>query len=152
MTAAAITFEQIEDRAEDSLALTIWAKRASDTALAVVVGNTLVAILSVSLKKFDRVLATEALERLSQEQLKELAGKLKELLPRLTRLCSELRSIQKYKLLVPSLINSVCETTENLESVLENISFALRPDFHNAVSSAIDRLGVGAETSATVSH
>jgi len=152
MTAACITFEQIEDRAENSLALAIWAKRVSATALAFVVGNGLMAFLATSLKNLDQVLTTEALERFSPEQLRDLASKLKELLPRLTRLCAGIQSSPMNKLLLPGLIKDICETAENLESALENIQFALRPEFHDAVSSAIDRLRLGAETSASMSR
>jgi hypothetical protein len=153
MTAACVPFETVENRADDSLALTIWAKRASSNALAAVVGNALFAALAFSLNRLERVLTTEALEQFSEDQLRELSTKLKELMPRLARLCSEIESnhIAK-KLLLRDLVKNVCESTENLDSALENINFALRPEFNAAISSAITRLRLGAEARDTVSR
>jgi len=118
--------------------------------LAAVVGNMFLAILSANLKGLHGVLTTEALEKFSPDQLKELSVKLKELMPRFTRLCSEIESSDMKKILLQNLVSSVSESTEDLDSVLENINFSLRPDFQDAISSAIDRLRLGAEASATV--
>jgi len=147
MTAACIPFEQIEDRAETSLAWAIWARRASQTAFATIAGNILLAILAASLKNLDGSLTTEALEQLPPDRLRDISVKLKELLLRLTSLCSAIESSTAGKIFVSSLVNDVCETTKNLESVSENIQFALRPEFKSAMESAIDRLRLGAEHS-----
>jgi len=156
MTAACIPFEQIEDRAESSLAWAIWARRASQTAFATVAGNILLAILSASLRNLDGCLTTEALEQLSPERLREIGVRLKELLLRLTGLCSAIESSSGTRIFIRSLVSDVCETAKNLESVSENIDFALRPEFKSAMESAIDRLRLGAEdsvsTTATVSN
>lgn len=152
MTAACIPFEKIEDRAENTLALTIWAKRASQTALAVVAGNLILTVLSANLKTLDKLLTTETLERLSPEQLRDLSAKLKELVPRLQDLCLKVQSTPAKRILLSHLVNSVCEGTENLESTLENISFALRPGFNDTVASAIDRIRTKAEASVTLSY
>jgi hypothetical protein len=156
MTAASITFEQIEERAETSLAWAIWAKRASATALSVVVGNAFLAVLAGSLKSLDQALTTEALEKLSPEQLKDLSVKLKELLPRLNSLCGDVKTEHLRKFFFTGLVNQVCEAAEDLESAHETIRFALRPDFNSTLTSAIERLKLGAENSAstkvTMSH
>jgi hypothetical protein len=152
MTAACPTFDQIENRTESTLALVIWAKRASDTTLAVVAGNMLLALLSHYLRRLDEVLSTKVLEQFSNEQLADLATKLKELLSRLVPLCSRIESSHAQKFLLPHLVSRVCKSTEDLESTLENISFALRPEFRDVISAAIDKLGLKAEAREVMSH
>jgi hypothetical protein len=149
---SAITFEQIEHRTESSLALAIWAKQASATVLAFLVCNTILGILSSTLKDLDGSLTTENLDGFTDEQLRDLALKLKELVPRLKELCLQVESPAANRILYTPFVEGVCKATDNLDSSLEDISFALRPDFHDAVSSAINGLGLKADSIAAVQH
>jgi hypothetical protein len=148
MTAACITFEQIENRTENSLALAIAAKRASQNALAAVTGNAILLLLAASLRNLVEALSTESLERMTEGQLNALSVRLGELLPRMKALCSAINRTHSRRLLWPTLVSTVRDTTEELESVLENIRFALRPDFQHAINSAVGRLNIAERSTA----
>jgi hypothetical protein len=146
MSAAAITFEVLEARAETSVGLAIFAKRMRDGLNSVISGAVLLPLLARKMDELACILKSGILERLSDQQLRELADLLKQLnaLTRhVPRPVSTPRFIERY-------FQRIQDRSEDFESVIENIYLALDPNFHKAVSSAVDKLHLGVEESATL--
>lgn len=148
MTAACITLDQIESRTATSVALAIYVRRARDGFVAVTLGRPLLALLVYRLNQLKVPLRSGTLEKLSDKELNEVAGLLKQLNSSLMRLAQdeELRSHGSLK----GALQSIQENIEDFESILENIYLTLDPGFHKGVSSAIDKLKLGVEERAAV--
>lgn len=140
MTAASFTFDQIESRTAVNLALASYVRRWRDGVISDVFGNLLLSVLVRRLDQLKVPLHSGFLEKLSDDQLREFSGLLKQLICALARVAAESASKR-------SIIE---ENIEDFESILENIYLALDPSFHKAVSSAIDGLHVGVEDRATL--
>src|SRR5208337_1061660 len=99
MSAACITFDQIESRTAISVLLAIWAKRVRDNFIAVTLCWPLLALLNLRLSKLRIPLKSGALDSLSPEQLNEVAALLKGLNNRLIGLTEdeEIRSHKAIK-------------------------------------------------------
>jgi len=143
MSAACITFDQIESRTATSVLLAIYAKRVRDSFVAVTLCWPLLALLNLRLSQLIIPLKSGALDNLSPEQLNEVAALLKGLNNRLVGLTEDegIRS----QIALKGTLQSIAESIEDFDSILENIYLALDPAFHGAVSSAIERLNLGVE-------
>lgn len=143
MSAACITLDQIESRTATSVVLAIYAKRLRDSFVAVTLCRPLLALLNLRLNQLRTPLKSGALDSLSPEQLSEVAALLKGLNSCLARLTEdgEIRSHVALK----GALQSIEQSIEDFDSILENIYLALDPAFHGAVSSAIERLKLGIE-------
>jgi len=148
MTAACITLDQIEARTATSVALAIYARRVQDTFVSIAVGKPLLGLLNLRLNQLKTPLRSGFLEKLSDEQLAEVAGLLKNLNACLLRLAEDERLRTNYYL--KSGIERIRENREDFESILENIYLTLDPGFHKAVSSAIDKLNLGVDDRAAM--
>lgn len=148
MTVACAAFDQIESLTATSVALAIYARRARDGVLAFTVGRPLLALLNFRLNQLKIPLRSGALERLTDEQLKELAPLLKQLRTCLIRLMAD-EGLRAHGSLGTSL-RAIQESAEDFESIVEDIYLALDPEFHTAVNSAIVKLDFGFEERATV--
>jgi len=151
MTAACVTFEQIESSAASTVAWAIHARRIRDGFVALTFGAAILAYFAHKLEKLVITLRSGALSNLSDEQLIELAELLKQLNGYVLRLGPDFAAsgVTEYSFLKPS-IQSIQDSAEDLESILENIYLALDPGFHKAVSSAIDKMNLGVEARATL--
>ena len=148
MTAACTTFDQIESRTATSVALAIYARRVRDGIVAVSLGKPLLKVLNFRLVQLKLPLRHGALDSFSTGQLTEFAGLLRNLNICLLRLAED-TDVQSHSLL-RSDIETVKEHVEDFESILESIYLALDPEFHKAVSSAIDKLNIGVEERAAL--
>jgi len=151
MTAGCITFEQIESRAESTLALAIYARRAKENVLAHTVLLPLVAFLNRELDKLTTALKTPAVETCNDEQLTEIADLLKQIHTFLGKLLfgAEQSNLYRFKA-VRKQFKRIEDRCEDLESIIENIHLAINPTFHKVVSSALAQLNVGADENATL--
>lgn len=143
MSAACITLDQIESRTATSVVLAIYAKRVRDSFVVVTLCWPLLALLNLRLNQLRTPLKSGALDSLSPEQLNEVAALLKGLNNCLVRLTEdgEIRS----HIALKGALQSIEQSIEDFDSILENIYLALDPAFHGAVSSAIERLKLGVE-------
>lgn len=148
MSAACITLDQIESRTATSVVLAIYARRTRDGIVAATLGKTLFRLLNYRLNQLKIPLRSGALEQLSEEQLNEVAGIIKNLNICLLRLAED-GEVRSHKCLKDQ-VESILESTEDFESILENIYLSLDPSFHKAVTSAIGKLNIGVEERATV--
>jgi hypothetical protein len=148
MTAGCITFEVLEARAETSVGLAIFAKRMRDGLRSVISGAILLPLLAHKMDELACILKSGILERLSDQQLQELA----DLLKQLNALTKQVQPPVGAPRLIGRYFQRIQDRSEDFESVIENIYLALDPNFHKAVSSAIDKLHVGVEESATLQH
>lgn len=140
MTAASITLDQIESRTAVNLALASYVRRWRDGLISDVFGKLLFSVLVRRLDQLKTPLHSGFLDKLSDDQLREFSGLLKQLICALARVAEE--SASKRPLIE--------ENIEDFESILENIYLALDPGFQKAVSSAIDGLNLGVEERATL--
>ncbi len=140
MIAASITLDQIESRTAVSLTLATYVRRIRDGIMSDVIGGLLVTVLAHRLEQLKKPLRSGFLDNLSDEQLREFSGLLKQLICSLARVAEADRGRSKI----------ICEYTEDFESILENIYLALDPGFHKAVSLAIEKLDVGVNERATM--
>lgn len=143
MSAACITLDQIESRTATSVVLAIYAKRVRDSFVVVTLCWPLLALLNLRLNQLRTPLKSGALDSLSPEQLNEVAALLKGLNNCLVRLTEdgEIRS----HIALKGALQSIEQSIEDFDSILENIYLALDPAFHGTVSSAIERLKLGVE-------
>lgn len=148
MTAACITLDQIEARTATSVALAIYVRRVQATFVAIAVGKPLLGLLNIRLNQLKAPLRSGVLNQLSDDELREVAGLLKNLNSCLLRLAEDNKPFANHYL--RSGIEKIKESREDFESILENIYLALDPGFHKAVSSAIDKLNIGVEERAAM--
>jgi hypothetical protein len=151
MTAGCITFEDIESRAESSVALAIHARHIKDGLLAHTVGYLVFSVLAYKVNDLSSRLQTPVLEKCNDAQLSELADLLKQLVVRLVRITTQAEEsdLERYAILRKPL-QRIENSIEEFDSIIENVYLAINPDFHKAVSSAIDKLHLGVEESATL--
>jgi hypothetical protein len=140
MTAASITLDQIESRTAVNLALASYVRRVRDGIMSDMAGHFLLSVLIHRLEKLKTPLRSGFLDKLSDEQLQQFSGLLKQLICALVRV-AEVDSARS---------KVVQEYIEDFESILENIYLALDPGFHKAVSLAIEKLDVGVNERATM--
>jgi hypothetical protein len=133
MIAASITLDQIESRTAVNLALASYVRRIRDGIVSNVIGNVLLSLLIHRLEKLKSPLQSGFLDKLSDEQLKEFSGLLKQLICALVRVTESDSAKSRV----------IHEYIEDFESILENIHLALDPGFHKAVSLAIEKLDAG---------
>ena len=150
MTAACTTFDQIESRTATSVALAIYTRRVLDGFVATTLGRPLLLALGYRLAKLMGGLKSDALDKLTNEQLNEIGGLLKQLFTCLVRLVRS-EELQSHRSLRSS-VRRIEENIEDLESVIENIYLALDPRFNSAMTSAIEKLGLRVEADATMSR
>jgi hypothetical protein len=148
MTASCIALDQIQSRTATSMALAIYARRVREGFFAFTCGRPLLFFLVSRVNQLNASLRSGALEKLSDEQLREVAGLLKQLHVYLVRLSQDER-VNGYWVMKSSL-RSIQESAEDLESIIENIFLSLDPGFHKAVSSATEKLKLGAEERAAM--
>ena len=148
MDACCITLDQIESRTATSLALAIYARRLRDGFLALTVGFPILTLLNLRLSQLKTPLRSGALDSLSDEQLNEVAGLLKQLNASLVRI-GQNEELRSQSILTKSLAE-IEEYVEDFDSILENIYLSLSPDFHRVVSLAISRLGLEVEDRVTL--
>ncbi len=151
MTAGCITFEQIESRAESTLALAIHVRRAKENVLAHTVLLPLLAYLNRELNKLITALKTPSVETCNDEQLVELADLLKQIHAFLGKLLlgAEQSNLYRFKA-VQKRFKRIEDRCEDLESIIENIHLAVNPTFHKVVSSALAQLNVKIDENATL--
>lgn len=151
MTASCITFEEIESRAESTLALAIYARRAKEHVLANTVLLPLLAYLNRELDKLTTALKTPSVEKCNDEQLVELADMLKQVHAFLGKLLlgAEQSNLYRFKA-VRKQFKRIEDRSEDLESIIENIHLAVNPAFHKVVSSALAQLNVGVDENAAL--
>jgi len=153
MNAGCITFEDLESRTESTVALAIHARHIKDGILAHTVGYLLLAVLSRKVANLNKHLRTPELEKCTDEQLSNLADLIKQLIARLAKIVSHIRQSDVNNFtIVERQLDKIEDNIEDLESIVENIYLAVNPEFHNVVSSAIRKLGIGVEERATLSH
>lgn len=153
MNAGCITFEDLEYRAESTVALAIHARHIKDGVLAHTVGYVVLAILSRKVSDLNRHLRTPELEKCTDEQLSELADLLKQLNARLVRIVSQVRQADAHRFaIVERQLAKLENAIEDLESIIENVYLAINPEFRTVVSSAIQKLGIGVEERAALSR
>jgi hypothetical protein len=149
MTAACVAFNDIESRAVSTLALAMHVRRIRDGLLEAVVLTPLVALLINRTSALRNKLRGGVLEKLSDEQLKNLAI-------RLIDLNFTLRELARTGMIYPVLripLHKIQESAEDFDSIVENIYLTLDPSFHRIIESAIEELRLpGVEERATVSH
>lgn len=150
MTADCITLDQIESRAATSQALASYTRRLRDGIIAATICRTLLKILNSKLEQLKFPLRKGALDRLSPDELAEVATLLKALNIQLLRMADD-SVLRSYRSLNKEL-EKVCESVEDLESILENIYLALDPVFHETMGSAIEKLDLGVEQRAALSR
>lgn len=122
----AITFDQMESGAENSLAWVLWAKNARNTA-----------ILSISLVLVNRIvrsyvasLTCDRLDSLSPEQAKEIKGSLQEMHVHLMRLlrhrgCGTIKSAFGFR----ASISGLEASAEDISDIIEDLILADNPKF-----------------------
>src|SRR5215469_13062789 len=149
MPTGCITFEEIESRAESTLALAIYARRAKENVLAHTVLLPLLAYLNRELGKLTLALKTPSIETWNDEQLAELADLLKQIHAFLGKLLlgAEQSNLYRFKA-VQKQFKRIEDRCEDLESIVENIHLATNPTFHKVVSSALAQLNVGVDENA----
>lgn len=149
MTAGCITFEEIESRAESTLALAIHVRRAKENVFAHTVLLPLVVYLNRELNKLTIALKTPSVETYNDEQLVELAALLKQIHAFLGKLLlgAEQSNVYRFKA-VQRQFERIEDRCEDLESIIENIHLAINPTFHKVVSSALAQLSVRDENAA----
>jgi hypothetical protein len=145
------TFEEIESRAESTMAVAIFARQARDGLLAYTIGAPLLHFLVAKLDSLYRDLRTASLDTCDEKQLHEIADALRDLDKVLLKLVdagrdSRLNSFRTLR----NLLAKIEARTEDLESIIENINLAANPAFHKVVSSAIEKLELGVEDRATL--
>lgn len=153
MTAGCITFEEVESRAESTVALAIFARRVQEGFWAHAVGVPLLHFLNTKLDDLKLRLSTPFLDKLNDDQMLELSDLLKQLHARLERVVSVSRQsrLDKYKHVKKNL-DRIEDSAEDFESIVENIHLAVNPTFHNVVSSAISKLKTEVGESAAMHH
>jgi hypothetical protein len=151
MTAACITFDEIESRAASTVALTLHLRRVRAWFFAFTLGAPGLSILDNKLSDLVKTLNCGILERASDEQLKELSELLRPLhfqLLKLPELVAQ-GGLDRF-VIIRNRIRSIENRTEDVESILENVYLALNPDFRSAVSLAVEKLRPGVEDCATL--
>jgi hypothetical protein len=131
MTTATMTFNQMETRAERTLALVLWAKHAHR----VVKGAMLVTLVSRAVRGLVNSLTPERLESLTQKQTIELTKRLQEVHEALVELC---RAAEKVNLsqhpIWRSPIRSVEESTEDLGDIIEDLVLSENEQFRQMIA------------------
>lgn len=151
MSAATLTFEQIESRADSTVAWAIHARRVRDGVFACVICAPLVLIVKAKLHDLTRHLSSDVLEGLTDEQARKLADLLQQLSVRLTEINTALRDTGLCRFRILSAVLEKMESShDDVDSIIENLRLSLNKDFRGAVSSAIDQLKIGVENRAPV--
>ena len=143
MSADCITLDQIESRAATSLALAAYVRRVRDCFIAVSLAWPLLSVLNARLGQLTKALRSGSLDKLPDEDLKEIASLLKQLNSALVRLAQD-AELGSHKSLRGAL-ESLQDSADDFESIIENIYLALDPGFHRAVDSAVDALQLRVE-------
>ena len=119
--------------------------------MAYAVGAPLLHFLARKLDELQACLTTEALEQCNDDQLREIAEQLRLINARLVRLLSSTKQSGLYKhKAFKNTLPRIEARSEDLESLIEDIYLAVNPNFHKVVSSAVAKLGIGVEESATL--
>jgi hypothetical protein len=131
-----------------SLALANRARRVRDGFVASTYGKFLLVFLNRKLHELREPLRSGALEKLSQEELQEIAGLIRQLIAGLNRLSDD-AELKSHKGL-ESALQVIAGNIEGFQSILESIYLALDPEFKVAISSAIGQLKLGVEERAAL--
>lgn len=140
MTAEVLTFDQMESKAERTLAVVLWVKHAKHTWSCFFY----TVIVSEAVKSLVKELsADEKLNSLNDAQAKELAEKLQAVHARLAVLMSDWR-IERLRKHWPlsSAINVLGENTEDLGDIIEDLVLSYNKEFRSALSECV--LGITA--------
>jgi len=149
MTPGCITFEEIESRAESTLALAIHARRAKENVLAHTILFPLLVFLNRKLNELTHGLSVASLEKCNDEQLREVADLLKQVHVWLEKLLLGAEQSEMYRFkVIQKQFKRIANGCEDLESIVENIHLAINPTFHKVVSSALAQLTVGVDENA----
>ena len=140
MIAASLTLDQIESRTAVNLTLATYVRRIRDGIMSDAIGGLLLTVLVHRLEKLKKPLRSGFLDKLSDAQLQEFSGLLKQLICALVRVGE----------VDPTRSEVIHGYIEDFESILENIHLALDPGFHKAVSLAIEKLDVGVNERASM--
>ena len=135
MSAAAITFDQIECRADRALAFTLWAKHARSF-VACVAGT---ALLNQIMKALIGSLTPEHVNSLSTNQVVELTKKLQELHGLLNQLLT-MRGIERARSapILGSLIRDLDDHAEDLGDIVEDLVLSERPEFRSLLTECME--------------
>jgi hypothetical protein len=133
MTTSAITFDQMERRADRTFALALWAKHASAAGQLVMMTT----LISWALKGLLRSLSPERLESLYGEHAIELTKRLQETHGILTHLSrtAEIHHVCERPVIGP-LMRSVQESTEDLGDIIEDLILSENKDFRSLVATS----------------
>ena len=126
LMSASITFDQLEGRADRTLAVALWAKHVKN----VVLCAFMMQVMNTTLKGLVASLTPERLDALTHEQASDLKKKLQNLHGQLSQLLTyppvhELANRRLYKSAIAGLENS----TEDLFDVIENLVLSENRDF-----------------------
>lgn len=137
MSTQAITFDQLERSADNTLAWVLWAKAAKNALTCALI----MAILSRLLQSFVASLTPQRLTALSPEQAKDFKGRLQELHGHLMMLlrhrsCDVLRSSALFR----SSILRLEDSSEDVGDIIEDLVLANNPQFTNLVGDCVEAL------------
>jgi hypothetical protein len=135
---AAITFEDIEQRADRALAYALLAKTASTWAVAVYRGFE----IARSLEEFVRLLSPETLHSFTPEQRSDLCQRLQVLHRQLLYVGSrEVQAVAGMPLL-GGLFNRIEESSEDIADAIEDLVLDGSPAFQRLISSCASNIGL----------
>ncbi len=135
MPAATVTFDQMERRADRTLAVVLWAKHVKNVAE----GAALFKILELVLRSLVHSLsADEKLSSLPDQQAQELMSKLEELHAQLVSVLDHHVTLSlSRKFLFRNSIRNIEENTEDLCDLLENLALSRNSDFRALVADCV---------------
>jgi hypothetical protein len=151
MTSACLTFDEIESQTVSAMALAFRARQIKDGLLSATISIPLLLLLANRSNKLHELLRSGVLDKMSDDQLKNLACRLLDFNRALKRVSdhAEVTGIGRHHLVKPAL-QRIRENLDNFDSTIENIYLALDPAFREAIDLAVDKLNLGVEERAAV--
>lgn len=137
MAAASLTFEQIESSTGKTYAFAVFAEHAR-TGISVAFRIFALFLLAKRLKKLISVgLSSQSLERLTEDQAKELLPLIRNLHTQLVRLSKSCPpDVERIPLLSAS-VNIIEESAEELDEVLEDLVLMHDTEFNSLISRSV---------------
>ena len=136
-----LTFDQMKGKAERTLGIVLWAKNVRN----VIAGAALMAGLSQALKMLVVSLSRDQrLATLTDDQARELAGKLRELHSNLDFVLHRNKIVQcKKSIVFGPFVRGIEESTADLADIIEDLLLSCDKDFRTMISDCVMALPLG---------
>ena len=148
MTTSTITFDQMERRADRTLAVVLWAKHAKSVAFTALWFSVLNRLVQSLVKSH----SSERLNLLSDHQVKELTVRLQEIRENLVNILDHGNlCLMRRNPLLRRRIEELEESIEDLSDVIENLLLSSNSDFRAIVADCVHTIA-STRSAETIGH